>query len=92
VGALTISIHPARDRTLDFLAVRRALSREGVRPGRMIVVADGTVEDGRFRIDGWPETFPLTESLPAGRVRLRASVRMDGGEVKFRPAGDPPAG
>lgn len=58
-------IHPARDRTIDFAALRRALSREGVRPGRMILVADGTVESGRFRIEGWPVAFPVAGDLPA---------------------------
>ena len=89
---MTIVIRPAADRTLDFAAVRRALAREGVRPGRMVLVADGTVDDGRFRIDGWPASFPLTAERPAGHVRLRATVLVDGAETKLRPADEPPAG
>ena len=79
-------IHPASDRTLDFAAVRRALSREGVRPGRMILLADGTVEGDRFRIDGWPGSFPIADGLPPGHRRLRATVLVDGYRTRLRPA------
>jgi len=76
---------------MDFAAVRRALSREGVRPGRMILVADGTVTEGRFSIDGWPRSFALSGDLPDGPRRLRATVLV-GGETRLRPADGPPAG
>ena len=84
---MTIVIEPAPDRTLDFAAVRRALSREGVRPGRMILVADGTVSDGHFSIDGWPGSIVLTSELPGGRTRLRADVLVSGG-LRLRPVRD----
>ena len=51
----------------------------------MRIVADGTIENGdRFRIDGWPEAFPLSGSdLPDGHTRIRASVRFKGGEPQL---------
>ncbi|MHC4940967.1 MAG: hypothetical protein ACYTHK_18665 [Planctomycetota bacterium] len=89
---MTIVILPAKDRTLDFVAVRRELAREGVRPGRMLLVADGVVEDETFRINGWPAAYPLTSALPAGPRRLRASVLIHRAGIKLRPADEPPAG
>ncbi|MHC4407922.1 MAG: hypothetical protein ACYS0F_02830 [Planctomycetota bacterium] len=83
---MTIVIRPAPDRTLDFIALRRALAREGVRPGRMFIVADGEVVGDQFRIDGWPASYPLTGAMDPGRTQLRASVLMDGVDIRFRPA------
>jgi hypothetical protein len=83
---MTIVIRPAPDRTLDFIAVRRALAREGVRPGRMFLVADGEVDGESFRIDGWPVAYPLTGKAAPGKTRLRASVLIDGADIRLRPA------
>lgn len=83
---MTIIIRPAPDRTLDFIALRRALAREGVRPGRMFLVADGEVVGDRFRIDGWPASYPLAGEASPGHTQLRASVLIDGADIRFRPA------
>ena len=83
---MTIKIMPARDRTIDLAALRRALAVEGVRPGRMYIVADGEVEGGdQFRIDGWPNAYALTTKLPPGKTRLHASVRLTNGVPELRP-------
>jgi hypothetical protein len=72
-----ITIRPQSDRTIDFRALRRALSREGVRTQRIHIIADGTMEGGAFRIDGWPDAHKLDGDLPDGHHRIRAAVRSN---------------
>ena len=90
VGSLSVIIKPARDRVLDLYAVRRALATERVRLHGMRIVAEGRVEGRgeagqRFRIDGWPEAFPIRgDNLPNGHARIRASVTFKAGVPQLR--------
>ncbi len=86
IGSLRIGIVPARDRVLDFAAIRPALWRQGIRTRGITIVAKGTVEGGAgggtFRIRGWPSAFPLRGDLPAsGAATVRADVGVDGGRT-----------
>jgi hypothetical protein len=81
-------IKPDPNRTLDFLAVRRALASEGVRPGKMRIRARGEVESGSegtwFRIAGWPEPYPLSGGdLSDGPASIHAAVRFASGKPQL---------
>lgn len=82
IGSLRVQVTPERDRTLDFAAIPPAVAEgAGLNVRRIQILADGRVEPGpRFRIDGWPDAFPLDGDLPDGPARIRAEVRVgDGG-------------
>jgi len=85
-----VAITPKDDETLDFAALRPALWSEGLRAGRIRIVADGRVEsDGssprRFRIAGWPAAFPIAGDAPEeGPARIRADVELTSGEPRLR--------
>jgi hypothetical protein len=82
-------VSPAPDRTLDLAEITPALWREGVREHGVRILADGIVErDGdvvRFRIDGWPEAYPVDGPAPApGRYRFEADGDISGGRPRLR--------
>ena len=76
-----ISIRPQKDRTIDFTELRRALSREGVRTQRIHIIADGTMKNGEFQIDGWPSPFALDGDLDDGHHRIRAAMHSSSIEL-----------
>lgn len=71
-------ITPARERTLDLAAIGPAVRAGGARVVRTRIVARGTVETGpRFRIDGWPDAYPIEgDDIGLGHRSIRAGVRF----------------
>jgi len=76
-----VYITPARDKTLDLVAISPAVRSGGARVVRTRITAKGVVEEGsRFRIDGWPVAYPLEdEGVPTGARLVRAGVRFPDG-------------
>jgi hypothetical protein len=86
-GTRRVRVTPAADRTLDFAAIAPALWREGIRALRVEILAAGTLEPGpRFRISGWPRSFPVDGEAPVGGSAglVRAEVRVVDGAPRVR--------
>jgi hypothetical protein len=85
LGTLRVHITPAKDRVLHFAAVPEALLSVATVMERMEILADGRVEDGRFRIEGWPEAYPIEGAGPSPGIQLvRAEVRIVDGAPRLR--------
>jgi hypothetical protein len=87
IGTFHVTITPGEKETLDLAAIRPALQQGGLNVRRVYIVADGKKEGSHFRIDGWPDAYPLDSGaadLAEGHVRLRAIVRISAGVPHLR--------
>lgn len=56
----------------------------GGRVVRTRIAATGRVTGGSFRIDGWPEAYPIEAGgLPDGPCSIRAGVRFGAGAPRL---------
>jgi hypothetical protein len=69
---------------MDLAALEPAVRAGGGRVVRTRIAAKGRLEGDRFRIDGWPEAYPIEATgLRDGPCTIRAGVRFEGGTPRL---------
>ncbi|MBI4605760.1 MAG: heavy-metal-associated domain-containing protein [Planctomycetes bacterium] len=95
-----VTITPAPDRVVDLARIPTAIERAGFTPEGLRIVARGSAEragDGvRFRIAGWPVTYPAQGEVAGldGSLAVEADVRLTVGglELRLTKVGEPERG